>query len=261
MKKMVLVCLLILVAGSSALADPITNFPFTADNEGWQNFHYGPQPGQNEEDPILEPDSWQATGGDPAGHLRQTVGTDRNHRADSFRYYGAAAFMGDLNNLLVQANVFTTGDWITVSGDIGPSGQDDGNVYARLYIGSYYGYYISRQSVSLDMNSFNGWGDLIVEMVAENFVPYYYPNSSFETIASEYVELGYVIFSGTDDAEDINGSNMFYYDQDANVSRAQHRGANAVSGNATWGIDNVTVGENTVPVTSVYLDQIKSLYR
>lgn len=286
MKKVMFIVMLVLLAGISALAadlvvpgnpgsgsgvsmrEDISAFHFDAGNEGWlSNYIYLADGLTYDSMTDRLPADWNPTGGDEDGHIYQTVGTDRNQRAYWFGYIGDNGFMGNLDGQMIQTNVYSTGNWTTISGDNGGVGGDDGNVYARWVIskqvGDYYGMYISKRSVSLDMNSFTGWEALTVDVNAGNFMRWPNwddPSISWEEVMAEYNSIGLYIFSGTDDMTDVNGGGTTWY-SDGGISRVQHYGANAMGGSATWGIDNPTVSGSIVAVEGVSFDQLKALYR
>ncbi len=253
----------------STMREDISSFHFDADNEGWLGCYVG-MPPTNPGYETLYPNGpalWNPTGGDPDGHIYQTVSDDRDQRAYWLGYIGDNGFMGDLDGQIIQTNVYSTGNWTTISGDNGGQGGDDGNVYARWVIakeaGGLYGMYISKQAVSLDMNSFAGWDAFTVDVNAGNFMRW--PNSddpsiSWSEVMAEYNQVGLYIFSGTDDMTDVNGNGTTWFN-DAGTYRLQHYGANAVGASATWGVDNPTVSGSTVDVEDVSLDQLKALYR
>jgi hypothetical protein len=255
-------------AGSGdSMRDPISSFHFDADNEGWQSCYVGISGASYETLYPNVPALWNPTGGDPDGHIYQTVSDDRNQRAYWFGYIGANGFMGNLDGQIIQTNVYSTGNWTTISRDNGGVGGDDGNVYARWVISrevsGAYGMYISKQSVSLDMNTFAGWEAFTVDVNAGNFLRW--PNSddpsiSWAEVMAEYNQIGLYIFSGTDDMTDVNGGGTTWFN-DGGISRVQHYGASAVGSSATWGVDNPTVSGSTVAVEGVSFDQVKALYR
>ncbi len=252
--------------GSSMLLD-ISNFHFDTNNEGWLHTYVGMPPGATYET-LYENTSapWSPTGGDPDGHVLQTVGSDRDQRAYWLGFIGDNGFMGDLEGRLIQTNVYSTGNWITISGANGAVGGDDGNVYARWVIsrevGGSYGMYISKRAVSLDMNSFTGWSNLVVGVTAGNFMRWPNgddPSITWSEVMTEYNSIGLYIFSGTDDMSDVGGGGTTWFN-DGGISRVQHYGAGAISGTATWGVDNPTAGFGVISEEEVSFGQLKKLY-
>ncbi len=287
MKKMLLLTLVLIVA-TSAIAAPgmevpgvpqgyasankteVSGFYFNSDNEGWQMDYVGMPSGATYETLYpVEPALWSSTLGDPIGSVYQTVGTDRDQRAYWLGFVGDHGFMGDINGQMLQCNVYSTGNWTTISRDNGGAGDDDGNVYARWVIaresdaGGAWAMYISNRNVSLDMNSFSGWTTFAVDVNDMDFTRW--PNSpdpgpSFMDVMADYDQIGLYLFSGTDDMNDVNGSGTTWFN-DAGTSRLQHYGASATSGDATWAIDNTTKGDDVVTTESTTFDGVKALYR
>ncbi len=248
----------------------ISSFFFNSDNEGWQMTYVGRPAGGTYE--LLFTNSaadWSASLGDPVGSVYQTVTEDRDQRAYWLGYIGEHGFMGDLNGLILQCNVYSSGDWTTISGQNGGAGDDDGRVYARWVVsresdtGGTYAMYISTRSVSLDMNGFTGWETFAVNVDAGNFIRW--PNSpdpgpSFLDVMSDYDQIGLYLFSGTDDIADMNGGGTTWFN-DGGISRLQHFGAGALSGEATWAVDNVTVDSGVVAIEAVTLEGLKAFFR
>lgn len=248
----------------------ISGFYFDTDNEGWQMTYVGDAPG-SAYDTLFpnEPALWSSVLGDPAGSIFETVTDDVAQRAYWMGFIGDHGFMGDLNNQMIQCNVYSTGNWTTISGLHGSLGGDDGNVYARWVIsresdaGGTYAMYISNRSVSLDMNGFTGWETFAVDVNESNFSRW--PNSpdpsqSFTQVVSDYDQIGLYIFSGTDDMTDVSGGGTTWVNHNG-TSRLAHYGAVSTSGNATWAIDNPTVDSGVISTQSVTIDGVKALYR
>ncbi len=250
----------------------ISGFYFDTTNDDWQMAYMGLPPGNPGYEVLYtnEPALWSSTLGDPIGSVYQTVSEDRDQRAYWLGYYGENGFMGDVNGRTLQCNVYSTGNWTTISADNGAMGDDDGNVYARWVVsresdaGGTQGMFISRSGVSLDMNSFSGWETFAITIDENDF--FRWPNNadptipSYQTIMSDYDQIGLYIFSGTDDLNDVNGGGTSWF-MDNGTYRLQHFGANAISGDATWAIDNVTQGDGVVVTESATFDGIKALYR
>lgn len=288
MKRMLMLAIVVLVA-SSAMAAPVLEIPglpsgsmgassreeisgfhFDTDNEGWQMAYFGDAPGSTYDTLYPnEPALWSSSLGDPVGSVFQTVTDGVSQRAYWMGYIGDNGFMGDLNNQMIQCNVYSTANWTTISGLHGGSGGDDGNVYARWVVaresdaGGAWAMYISNQSVSLDMNTFTGWEVFAVDVTESNFSRW--PNSpdpsqSFMQVMSDYDQIGLYIFSGTDDMDDVNGGGTSWVTHEG-TSRLQHYGAMATSGDATWAVDNPTVGDGVVSTQSTTFGGIKALFR
>ncbi len=287
MKKLTLLTIALLVA-VSATAAPILEVPglpsgsmggssreisafyFDNDNEGWQMAYFGYPPGGTYDTLYPnEPALWSSILGDPAGCIYQTVADDLDQRAYWMGFIGDHGFMGDINGQTLQCNVYSTGNWTTVSGLNGGVGGDDGNVYARWVIsresdgGGAWAMYISNQSTCLDMNSFTGWEIFAVDVSESNFSRW--PNSpdptqSFEDVMSDYDQIGLYMFSGTDDMADVSGAGTSWGLYDG-IYRLQHYGASSTGGEATWAVDNPTAGDGTISTRSVTFDGVKALYR
>lgn len=248
----------------------ISSFTFDVDHQDWQMTYVGLPPGASYEQ--LYPNTsalWSPTLGDPAGSVYQTVTADRDQRAYWLGYIGNHGFMDDINGLSLQGNIYSTGNWTTISGDNGGAGGDDGQVYARWVVsresdgGGTYAMYISTRSASLDMNSFTGWETFVIDVSESNFIRW--PNSpdpgpSFQDVMADYDQIGLYLFSGTDDVEDINGGGTTWF-VDGGVQRLQHYGAGATAGEATWAVDNITVDSNVVQTTGMSIDALKALFR
>lgn len=259
-------------SGSAALAvrSAISAFHFDADNEAWQMTYVGLPPGATYETLYTNtPALWTPSLGDPAGCIYQTVDGDIDQRAYWLGFIGDHGFMGDLNGLTIQCNVYSTANWQTISSANGGVGGDDGNVYARWVVsresdsGGTYAMYISTSSVSLDMNSFSGWTTFAVDASEANFIRW--PNSpdpgpSFLDVMADYDQIGLYIFSGTDDMADVSGGGTTWFN-DGGTSRLQHYGAWSTGGEATWAVDNPTVGSGVVATEATSLDALKALYR
>ncbi len=250
--------------------EDISGFHFDTDNEGWQMTYVGDAPGSTYDTLYPnEPALWSSILGDPVGSIFQTVTDDVAQRAYWQGFIGDHGFMGDLNGQMIQCNVYTTGNWTTISGLHGGLGGDDGNVYARWVIaresdaGGTWAMYISNRSVSLDMNGFSGWEIFAVDVNETNFSRW--PNSpdpsqSFMQVMSDYDQIGLYIFSGTDDMTDVDGGGTTWVTHNG-TSRLAHYGTVSTGGDATWAIDNPTVGDGVVSTQSTTFDGVKALYR
>ncbi len=248
----------------------ISSFHFNADNEDWQMAYFGRPTGSGYD--LLytnEPALWSPTLGDPAGSVFQTVSDNWDQRAYWLGYIGDRGFMGNLNGQILQCNVYSTGNWATISGLSGSAGGDDGNVYARWVIsresdgGGTFAMYISNRSISLDMNSFVGWEAFAVTINEADFSRW--PNSpdplpSFADVMADYNQIGLYIFSGTDDMSDVDGNGTSWALIDG-VYRLQHFGAISTGGEATWAVDNPTMNESVVATEATSFDNLKALYR
>ncbi len=257
---------------ASAQRTEISGFYFDTTYEDWQMAYIGMPPGNPGYETLYanEPALWSSTLGDPVGSIYQTVSDNRDQRAYWLGYIGDHGFMGDINGRTLQCNVYSTGNWTSISADNGGVGDDDGNIYARWVVsresdaGGTYEMYISSRNVSLDMNSFSGWETFAITIDENDF--FRWPNSpdpttpSFQAVMADYDQIGLYIFSGTDDVNDINGSGTTWFN-DNGISRVQHYGANSTGGDATWAIDNVTQGDGVVATESATFDGIKALYR
>ncbi len=249
----------------------LSQFTFDTDNENWQETYVGLPAGYSYETlypngPALHTMSL----GDPAGCIFQTVDTEVDQRAYWMGYYGDSGFFGDIRGLLLQANIYSTSNWRTISSENGGAGGDDGNVYARWVISwtnpsdpTQYAMYIARRGVSIDLNSFSGWTEVMINVEESNFLRW--PNSDwsgpdFADVMANYDQIGMYVFSGTDDLNDVNGNGTTWFN-DNGTSRLQHFGAYAGSGNATWALDNVVANTGVVATERTSLDKLKALYR
>jgi len=230
----------------SGLAQAAYNFD--SDEQGWNQATVGYNGGTYETlYPNVDADWTSSYGvGSPDGSIYQSATTNWEGRA----YWmgtdltSAAASLGDLTGMSLQASVRSTANW---KGRVATD-----TVYARWTIASQVGpsstwnMWVSKAAYSIDLNAAefgsgtdSDWRLKTIEMKAENFLPWWSTASmTFEEVLEQYTSVGLSILptaAGSDAASNWNGASGTW----GNGYTLLHYGAVATDGTATWGVDNV----------------------